>query len=1072
MSASQTEEADFTQSPDYGNHNWGSAELPHNIFQIEDAKSERKLAIEPLLTKFIGEEYYICDYAPGWNINNFQRNIIHPHGVGLGQYPSYADLMWSSVSGSKAPVSTATAAHVKYVDTSIDTLVQLTDVSEPHKRKLKRLLKHGMNSLEIDKDTNDRIDLSEFINDDGKFVFKANALIEFLAAIDAKKAIEAPFFSREIDMTLQIQVEGVEGIHPNNPIGGTFARGQLWWTAFTRGIQSRASLTGRHLSKYYGKIPSFYSKQNRNEGSCISRGAFQMLQQQYFIMFLKFINVEDTNQGDSILSCFNDVSALQDNHTCANRYYAALTILKSSLQAPASFAIIEASAAFRSQRYNPKGWAIDYINFLLQWQSVNKKHGNILTGKDLWNYFVPDFKAAHVMQIGDNGYEKELHELAEAMLLFDQEKEPIDGKYRSILSNFGNLSRYLAQMKAKYQSRISRQAPSVELQAVVNAVSQPVNGLRRGMNLFNGSLQEYIPQEMSTSQLHTLYSRERDRKTQPHSKSKPNNYGRAQSPSIRMTGNYFNPKGSLRGQPAPYTGRHRDMARDPTSRMHDSSRRNNAPYRLAGDYSNPPRERGQPTPLTRVNTPQPMRKTRPMRDLQERIALAQGQIVAAMQCQDSNLKDSELRKALQQMQQLTMQSDDIEPQPAEAQDHAHEEQYDQEPDNSDCEQDTNTGNFVDVEALIHAVQNADDDNIPKGDLLSLLQQNGASFTLQTTGSFLDEPTAQVMFTKLVIALALKRTIIDTGASIDCAPQDCGKFLHKGTFNIKPPIEIAMGKGKLEVTKGGLILRIFRNKQSSAPCLDATKNPFVAYVSVALITDFDNKSLDIMSTHVAKRLGLGLIIAPGQNAGITFINSTGSVQLDVQTADNGIPYLETHTPDETLMSSGVIDICTGLKFDLTDAVNRARNAFPSLLRNLNDTASIVKAANFPTSPPQNVSWDSNIRSFDRDAQKDYIADAYVQANITKSVYLTEPLDPNDSSLTYKYDAVKREQDEWMLDRNKRFLAERTKNAIFSEESCNIPQSTLDEWMLDRNKRSLAKRTKSDMDQREQVFRKGL
>ena len=84
-------------------------------------------------------------------------------------------------------------------------------------------------------------------------------------------------------------------------------------------------------------------------------------------MFLKFINVEDTNQGDSILSCFNDVSALQDNHTCANRYYAALTILKSSLQAPASFAIIEASAAFRSQRYNPKGWAIDYINFLLQW---------------------------------------------------------------------------------------------------------------------------------------------------------------------------------------------------------------------------------------------------------------------------------------------------------------------------------------------------------------------------------------------------------------------------------------------------------------------------------------------------------------------------------------------------------------------------------------------------------------------------------------------------------------------------------------------------------------------------------
>ena len=80
-----------------------------------------------------------------------------------------------------------------------------------------------------------------------------------------------------------------------------------------------------------------------------------MLQQQYFTMFLKFINIEDTNQGDSILSCFNDVQALQDNHSCSNRYYAAVTILNASLQAPTSFAIIEASAAFRSQRYDPRG---------------------------------------------------------------------------------------------------------------------------------------------------------------------------------------------------------------------------------------------------------------------------------------------------------------------------------------------------------------------------------------------------------------------------------------------------------------------------------------------------------------------------------------------------------------------------------------------------------------------------------------------------------------------------------------------------------------------------------------------
>ena len=378
MSAS-TPEADFTQSPDFGTHNWENVELPHNIFQYEDPQHERKLAVEPLLTKFIGEEYYVCDYAPGWNINNFERNIIHPHGVGLGQYPSYADLMWSSGSGSKAPVSTATAAHVKYVDTSIDTLVQLADVSEAQKRKLKRLLKHGKSSLVVDESTNEKIDLSELIDANGKFVFKVNLLTEFLAAIDAKKSLEAPFFSREIDMTLQIQVEGVEGIHPNNPIGGTFARGQLWWTAFTRGIQSRASLTGRHLSKFYGKIPSFYSKHNRNEGSCISRGAFQMLQQQYFIMFLKFINIEDTNQGDSILSCFNDVLALQDNHTCANRYYAAIAILKASLHSSPSqlacqrnFTLYEQKSR-RVQRPLLSISKLTYHKVMLHWTSSRKQ---------------------------------------------------------------------------------------------------------------------------------------------------------------------------------------------------------------------------------------------------------------------------------------------------------------------------------------------------------------------------------------------------------------------------------------------------------------------------------------------------------------------------------------------------------------------------------------------------------------------------------------------------------------------------------------------------------------------------
>ena len=136
-------------------------------------------------------------------------------------------------------------------------------------------------------------------------------------------------------------------------------------------------------------------------------------------LFCKFIDIEDAHLGDSILSCYNDVFALQDIFNCSNGFYTAVTILNASLQAPASFAIIEASAAFRSQRYDPRGWAIDYINFLLQWQSVHKKYGNLITAKDLWNYFVPDFQAGHVLQNGNNGYERELHELAEAMLLIE-----------------------------------------------------------------------------------------------------------------------------------------------------------------------------------------------------------------------------------------------------------------------------------------------------------------------------------------------------------------------------------------------------------------------------------------------------------------------------------------------------------------------------------------------------------------------------------------------------------------------------------------------------------------------------
>ena len=209
-------------------------------------------------------------------------------------------------------------------------------------------------------------------------------------------------------------------------------------------------------------------------------------------------------------------------------------------------------------------------------------------------------------------------------------------------------------------------------------------------------------------------------------------------------------------------------------------------------------------------------------NLQERIALAQGQIVAAMQCQDPQLRESEMRKALQKMQQLSMQSeDDIEPQPTEAQDHAHED-YDQEPDNPDCEQDTSTGNFVDVEPLIHAVQNAADDNISKDDLLLLLQQNGAAFTLQAPGPFLDEPGAQVMLTSTTISLL--RAIIDTGASIDCAPPDCNKSLSKSTFTLPPPINIAMGKGRMEIHKGGLILRIFATSRVARLASTPRKTP--------------------------------------------------------------------------------------------------------------------------------------------------------------------------------------------------------------------------------------------------------
>lgn len=301
--------------------------------------------------------------------------------------------------------------------------------------------------------------------------------------------------------------------------------------------------------------------------------------------------------------------------------------------------------------------------------------------------------------------------------------------------------------------------------------------------------------------------------------------------------------------------------------MYNSTRNNNEPYRLQGDYSNPPRERAQPAPLTRVSLPQPRTATRPTRDLQVRIASAQEKLVAAMQCQDPQLKDSEIRKALQQMQQLSMQSDDIEPEPPESQDHTHEDNLAQETDHSDCEQDPDTSSFVDVEALIHAVQNAPEDDITKDDLLSLLQQHGASsFTLQTFGSFLDDPRTQAMLNSTIISLL--RTIIDTGASIDCAAPSCKKFLRGSTFLLSPPINIAMGKGKMEIRKGGLILRIFRN---NTPCLNAETNPYVVYVSPALMTPFDDESLDITSAHVAKRLGIGLIVAPGQNTGTTLIN---------------------------------------------------------------------------------------------------------------------------------------------------------------------------------------------------------
>ena len=130
MSTSQ-QETDFTQPPDYGNQSWeNDSDLPHNRFISDDPQQERKLAIEPALTKFIGEEYYCCAYAPGYNTSLFQRHIIHPHGLGLNEYPTYADKIWSSVSGSKSAVSLATSAHVKYTDDCLDTLVQLADVSE------------------------------------------------------------------------------------------------------------------------------------------------------------------------------------------------------------------------------------------------------------------------------------------------------------------------------------------------------------------------------------------------------------------------------------------------------------------------------------------------------------------------------------------------------------------------------------------------------------------------------------------------------------------------------------------------------------------------------------------------------------------------------------------------------------------------------------------------------------------------------------------------------------------------------------------------------------------------------
>ena len=162
-----------------------------------------------------------------------------------------------------------------------------------------------------------------------------------------------------------------------------------------------------------------------------------------------------------------------------------------------------------------------------------------------------------------------------------------------------------------------------------------------------------------------------------------------------------------------------------------------------------------------------------------------------------------MRKALQQMQQLTMQSGDIEPQPTEDQDCDQEDHYGQEPDSPDCDQDNNTGSFVDVEAPIHAVQNAADDRISKDDLLSLQQQNGATYTLQTLGSTLDEPGAQVMYNGT--AVSLPKAIVDTGASIDCAPSDCDKLFLNSTFSLAPPINIAMGKGRMEIHNGGLIL---------------------------------------------------------------------------------------------------------------------------------------------------------------------------------------------------------------------------------------------------------------------------